>query len=641
MKTKIIFPLLAALVIFGTCKKDSDDNNDSSIWGSTKTITVAGRILDENGNAVSGAAVTAGSASATTDNIGVFYLANADVFENLGYVKVEKQGYFPGSRSFVPKEGTNTVNIIMLEKTIAGTVLASTGGTVSTEGVDIAFSGGSFVRNNTPYAGQVNVALKYINPEGQTFAEEMPGNLIAVQDGNGTGLTSYGMIAVELTDNSGSEVKIADGQTAQITFPLSSSLQNTAPAEIDLWSFDETNGYWMREGKATRQNGVYTASVSHFSFWNCDIPITFVILKGYVIYSNGNGVQGAKVRITSNAYGSATDYTSSTGYFGGYVPNGEILNITIEVSCGSSGYQTVYASQIGPFSSATTLPSVTISNPSSATVITGSVVDCDNNVIPGGYVVADGQAYFLNNGQFELLACGTTASITPYASPVWAAGQTQNITLPGGDYDAGALRACDSGINTGTVTDSEGNVYRTVEIGNQWWMAENLRVNAGIAQVSDSIQWANIESSGSQTPAWCYHQNNPANDTTYGKLYNWYAVNTGNLCPDGWHIPTDAEWQQLVDFLGGDAVAGGAMKSAVGWDSPNTGATNTSGFTGLPGGYRNSPGNFEDVGTHGYFWSTTEAGSGAWLRYLRYNESKVLHYSRSKARGYSCRCVRD
>lgn len=105
---------------------------------------------------------------------------------------------------------------------------------------------------------------------------------------------------------------------------------------------------------------------------------------------------------------------------------------------------------------------------------------------------------------------------------------------------------CDS---DSTVTDSEGNVYRIVKIGSQCWMAENLRSTAGIAEVSNTTQWGDIFTSQSRTPAWCYYENDSSNNALYGKLYNWHAVNTGNLCPTGWHIPTQQEWQTLIDLL--------------------------------------------------------------------------------------------
>ncbi|MBK8503768.1 MAG: fibrobacter succinogenes major paralogous domain-containing protein [Saprospiraceae bacterium] len=139
----------------------------------------------------------------------------------------------------------------------------------------------------------------------------------------------------------------------------------------------------------------------------------------------------------------------------------------------------------------------------------------------------------------------------------------------------------------GDVTDIDGNLYRTIKIGTQEWMAENLRTTRYtngemISKVNNSTTWPNANYG-----AWCWYDTSSTYELPYGKLYNWYAVNDGRgLCPTGWHEPTDAEWTTLTDFLGGLSLAGGPMKAAgtAHWKTPNTGATNASGFSGLPGG---------------------------------------------------------
>jgi uncharacterized protein (TIGR02145 family) len=137
-----------------------------------------------------------------------------------------------------------------------------------------------------------------------------------------------------------------------------------------------------------------------------------------------------------------------------------------------------------------------------------------------------------------------------------------------------------------------------------------------------------------------------SNVATYGYLYNWYAVDDSrNIAPEGWHVPTDDEWQILVDYLGGSSVAGGKMKETgtEHWNSPNTGATNESGFSALPGGYRDySNGDYTNMGYYGYFWSSTEYSSyRAWNRILYYDNSDVYRHSSYKQNGFSVRCVRD
>ncbi len=196
-----------------------------------------------------------------------------------------------------------------------------------------------------------------------------------------------------------------------------------------------------------------------------------------------------------------------------------------------------------------------------------------------------------------------------------------------------------------SVTDVEGNKYSIVTIGTQTWMAENLRVkqlndSSYIPWLTNSTQWENTTA-----PAHCYYDNDSTEyDDTYAVLYNWFAVNTGKLCPEGWHVPTDADWTTLIDYLGGADTAGGLLKE-VGvdhWVSPNVGATNEDGFTALPGGYRDYNGPFYDLGTKGIWWSSKEENTGSsWYRTIRNNLPTVLNNNGFKQRGHSVRCVKD
>ena len=186
---------------------------------------------------------------------------------------------------------------------------------------------------------------------------------------------------------------------------------------------------------------------------------------------------------------------------------------------------------------------------------------------------------------------------------------------------------------------------QTVTIGTQVWTSKNLNVSTYrngdvIPQVQDQEAWANLT-----TGAWCYYGNDASNGTKYGKLYNWYAVNDPRgLAPQGWHVPSDAEWTILETALGGSLVAGGEMKEAgtLNWTTPNTGGNNNSGFAGLPGGFRYYNGSFFFVGNSGYWWSSKENSStGAWFRYLYYSYGIIYRNFFSKRYGFSVRCLRD
>jgi uncharacterized protein (TIGR02145 family) len=201
---------------------------------------------------------------------------------------------------------------------------------------------------------------------------------------------------------------------------------------------------------------------------------------------------------------------------------------------------------------------------------------------------------------------------------------------------------------TSSITDIDLNIYNTVQIGTQCWTQSNLTVSKyrngdNIPNITDGTQWSqtNISSTG----AWCNYNNDASNGTTYGKLYNWYAVNDSRgLCPTGWHVPSDSEWTALHTYLGGTSVAGGALKSTTGWNSPNTGATNSSGFTGLPGGSRVDIGHFgnEIAGYAGMWWSSTFASYNfAWGHYFYHNYVAVYRQSLEARGGFSVRCIKD
>jgi uncharacterized protein (TIGR02145 family) len=192
----------------------------------------------------------------------------------------------------------------------------------------------------------------------------------------------------------------------------------------------------------------------------------------------------------------------------------------------------------------------------------------------------------------------------------------------------------------------------SLTIDKQVWMLKNLDVSAyrngdPLPEVTDPNLWV-----GLNTGAWCWYNNDSSTYAAiYGKLYNWYAVNdTRGLAPAGWHVPSDLEWTTLSNFLGGDAVAGGAMKEAgmsnkgstTHWIAPNTGATNSSGFTGLPGGVRDDRGEFNFIQNDGYWWSTTEINEPeAWSRYLGFYGALLGRTNTTKQIGFSVRCLKD
>ena len=200
-----------------------------------------------------------------------------------------------------------------------------------------------------------------------------------------------------------------------------------------------------------------------------------------------------------------------------------------------------------------------------------------------------------------------------------------------------------AGVQAQTVKDIDGNVYKTVTIGTQTWMSENLKTTklsdgTPIPLVSVYDEWQVLS-----TPGYSWYENNATSKNSYGALYNWYTVTTGKLCPAGWHVPADAEWTTLTNYFGTEDIAGGKLKEkgTTHWQEPNEGATNEGGFTALPGGNRGFNGAFGDLGDFGYWWSSTGSNTTeAWYRNIGYPGSWVRRLSfGNKHSGFSVRCV--
>jgi uncharacterized protein (TIGR02145 family) len=212
---------------------------------------------------------------------------------------------------------------------------------------------------------------------------------------------------------------------------------------------------------------------------------------------------------------------------------------------------------------------------------------------------------------------------------------------------------------TPTVTDIDGNIYNTVQIGTQCWTQSNLKVSK--YGNGDNIPTGLVNSAWQNTTSGAYaiYNNDPVNDGLYGKLYNHYAVtDSRGLCPTGWHVPTDGEWNVLVKYLDPNAdtvcggcsqssIAGGSLKSTAmqptpgGWASPNTGATNSSGFTALPGGFRFFIGDFNHISSHGFWWSSSVLSGSGSGRYLDTNNGDTNNGDITRTLGLSVRCLKD
>jgi uncharacterized protein (TIGR02145 family) len=297
--------------------------------------------------------------------------------------------------------------------------------------------------------------------------------------------------------------------------------------------------------------------------------------------------------------------------------------------------------QVGPYTSGTSIPALpTTSNNN----ITGIWSPAINNTATTTYTFTP------TAGQ-----CATTTTMVITIQSAFNYTLTSNATH--NTICSGTAVTLSVNIpGASSITDIDGNTYETVQIGTQIWMKENLRTTkysdgTAIPLVTDNAVWASNYNNGTTLPMMSWYDNDQATYTAnkFGALYNWYAVSPStngnkNICPTGWNVPSDAEWTVLSNYLGGESVAGGKMKSTGTqyWLSPNAGATNESGFSGLPGGTRANDGAFYSIGSFGYWWSSTEFNTDQpWLRRLYYDWGIIYSASGSKTLAFSVRCVKD
>ena len=415
LKTLLV---LILLISFVSCNKDDspsgsqDQNPDPTAFaenfGNDISRTFLGNVVDTNNNPIENVLIKIGNQTVMTDGNGVFIIQDAPVKEHFGYVTAEKAGFIHASRALVPSSGTNKVRIMMLPETIAGSTASGTQETIAlANGASVALEGDYIKADGTNYTGNVNVIMHHLDPVDENMQNLMPGMLYAANAQNEeVMLQTFGMLAVELRGSDGENLNIAEGSSAEIRMPLDASLLNDAPATIPLWYFDEVNGYWIEDGQATLVGNEYVGTVSHFSFWNCDIPAEAVNLCLTVLNASDENLSNLNIGITSDTYGTRYGYTNENGEVCGLVPSNETLGINI-YSYDLCGQSPIYSGTLGPFITDSNI-SVTIFD--NQDIISETVVgifnDCNGNPVTSGYVdLRYGNQYFsdlVTDGEFEI-----------------------------------------------------------------------------------------------------------------------------------------------------------------------------------------------------------------------------------------------
>ncbi len=467
LKKSKLFVLLFSLFSLWSCQKNVDgsiNNPSDQIPDLTTKVnsSVSGFVTDENNTAVNGATVSVGNRITYTDNYGYFQVRNVDVVKTAAVVTVSKAGYFHGIKTYIATENKSTFfRIKLIPKNTAGTFSASAGGSVSlTNGMSINFPLNAIVNaaSGVAYAGVVNVAASWINPTSTDVNPTMPGDLRGLNDAGAIKiLQSFGMAAVELTGASGELLQIASGKKATLTFPVPATLISNAPANIPLWYFDEATGLWKEEGSATKTGNNYVGEVSHFSFWNCDVPNNYIQFNCTILDANGNPIPfvGVKISVVGGSlYNYGWGWTDSSGYVSGAIPNNASLSLEVftNYNCGTAAYTQAFSTT----STAISLGNITIPNTVLNTAnVSGTVTNCSSGPVSNGYIIMqkDNQysRYSLSNTgsyDFSTLLCSTNAPVILIGEDISAGQQSTPLsyTIVSGNNVVPNLQAC--GITT-------------------------------------------------------------------------------------------------------------------------------------------------------------------------------------------------
>ena len=450
--------MLAVVTLFSCKKNDTPAGPDLPDLETRVSSSVAGFVSDENDQPVSGAMVKVGTNTATTDEYGYFSFTNIQVVKNAALVTVTHSGYFKGMRTYIAEAGKSAmVRIKLLPKTNIGSIDAAAGGSATNaEGLKIELPAAGVVDGSgAAYSGPVTVSAKWLDPTSADLAQTMPGDLRALNtSGEMKTLLTYGMVAVELTGNGGQALQVAPGKKSTVSFPLPSTLQGPAPATIPLWHFDEEKGLWIEEGSATKVGDKYVGEVSHFSFWNCDVPANYVQFNVTVVDDQGAPVPYAVVRLTmANAPNTSTNgFTDSSGYVNGAIPANTDLIMTIYsgYNCGNP----VITQNVPASNSNISLGTVIIPAASMASV-SGTMTNCSMQPVTNGFIIMTvaGVPYRYNVDNtgafnFSFPLCATNQTVTIVAEDIAGGQQSTPVShvLTTGANAIGNLQAC--GITT-------------------------------------------------------------------------------------------------------------------------------------------------------------------------------------------------
>lgn len=416
---KIIIYIISSMLFFLSCKKDtvSSISNDGS--------GIFGIVSDEFGNAIEGADVSCSTSTTQTNVFGIFIFSDINLPEKNAVIHISKTGYFKGTKTIVrPTQNINNVRLTLLTKRQIMVFNTSSGGTVVTTNTKITIPSNAIKNlNGSVYNGAVNVYGKYLDPTDADLANKIPGDLVGENiSGEEKLLQTYGMMNIILEDNAGNLLNIADGKKANIEITVPSILSGSAPSAIPLWHFDDSKGIWIEEGQAILNGGKYIGNVSHFSWWNCDMPINTIALKLILKDQNGNVLANSQTRLTDLTTGSIShgNYTDNKGIVSGLVPANAQLKLELDDNTCVNSW--LFLQNIMPLNKATTMTITADLHLNNIVIYSGKIIECADKPHSPAFISIPSQNSIFNiksmlvpideQGSFTLLLKNCTADST-------------------------------------------------------------------------------------------------------------------------------------------------------------------------------------------------------------------------------------
>jgi hypothetical protein len=481
-----------------TAEELRDQQFQSENFGNSTTGNFMGIIVDKNGDKLENVLVTVGNTTTLTDRNGLFIVNNAQVFENFAYVKAQKDGYLNGSRVVIPKtNGTNRISITLIKREIRQRIQSGIVSEVSLGTTKVRFAGDFITADGSPYVGPVDVSLHYVRPNDLTTFTEAPGNFLAQTVSNeARALETYGMVNVNLFSPSGELVNINPESPATITFPVDYTQAQDAPETIQLWYFDEAQGYWKEEGQAIKDGNRYVGEVTHFTWWNCDIPFDAVQFCFTLTPANNTEPTPYFVSIKRISTGEFIYFGLVSSYEAecGLIPRNEEIEISVSGGIDSqacSGSQ-IHQEVLGGYAT-DAAANITFQEDTTITPIAGIATNCAGDPITNGYIYINNVNTFnITDGTINI-AVQTCANVTE-TLPIqlfdldtnqWTI--VNDVVMDGNLINIGNLSTCDEtgGIYNGNVTlltQSEVNSFG----------AMNFSTINGDLRIGDSASPGNI-----------------------------------------------------------------------------------------------------------------------------------------------------